>query len=192
MSQGYDGAYARKRIEVSDGATSGLLFIASDSVVDEPLLYRGDDRFTGTLTLDLHERDWLEDGITVRGGMLQNSSALTGLAFQRGLAPLGDWGNYVVTLCVFLFAISTMISWSYYGDRCVTYLVGSKWVFPYRVVYTGFVYLGSVLALEVVWAYGDLSMGLMALPNLLAVILLMPKLLELTREYFTRMGSAAD
>ena len=61
--------------------------------------------------------------LVLHGGMLQNSSALTSWAFQKGLAPIGDFGSLLVTICVFLFALSTMISWSYYGDRCVTYLV---------------------------------------------------------------------
>jgi len=95
----------------------------------------------------------------------------------------------VVTLSVFLFALSTMISWSYYGDRCVTYLWGSKMVLPYRIIYTVFVFVGSVTALELVWAYGDLALGLMAIPNLIAILLLSPKLLEITKEYFARVDA---
>ena len=123
----------------------------------------------------------------VKGGMLQNSSALTGWAFQVGLSDLGDWGAMIVTICVFLFAVSTMISWSYYGDRCVTYLFGSRYVIVYRAIYIAFIYVGSTTALEVVWAYGDLALGLMSVPNLIAVILLMPKVVELSRDYFRRM-----
>ena len=121
------------------------------------------------------------------GNALQNSSALTSWGFQEGLRPIGDWGNWIVTICVFLFAISTMISWSYYGDRCVTYLFGAKYVIYYRLVYIGFVYLGATTALEVVWAYGDLALGLMTVPNLIAVVLLLPKVVSLSRDYFRRM-----
>ena len=128
--------------------------------------------------------------LTLSGNMLQNSSALTAWGFQEGLSPVGDWGNLVVTICVFLFALSTMISWSYYGDRCVTYLFGSKYVIFYRLVFIGFVFLGAITALEVVWAYGDLALGLMTVPNLIAVVLLMPKILQLTRDYFARMDKA--
>jgi AGCS family alanine or glycine:cation symporter len=182
---------ATRSVQIENGIMASGLFIAREAKVANPIVLHDGEPYTGTLTFDLHERDWLEEGFTVRGGMLLNSSALTAMAFKRGLSPLGDWGNYVVTLCVFLFAISTMISWSYYGDRCVTYLWGTKYVIYYRIIYTGFVFLGSVLALEVVWAFGDLAMGLMTLPNLLAVILLMPKLLEITRDYFERMGEKA-
>jgi len=125
--------------------------------------------------------------LTLRGDMLQNSSALTAWAFQKGLSSLGDFGNYIVTICVFLFALSTMISWSYYGDRCVTYLFGTQFVIVYRLIYICFVFLGAILSLEVVWAYGDLALGLMAVPNLLAVLLLSPQIVKLSRDYFKRM-----
>ena len=126
---------------------------------------------------------------TLEGKMLLNSSALTAQAFKSGLSPLGNWGNYLVTLSVFLFALSTMISWSYYGDRCVTYLFGAKYVRAYRVIYTCMVFVGAVTALELVWAYGDLALGLMAFPNLFAILLLTPKVVEITKEYFTRMNA---
>ncbi len=184
-----------RAVTVRDGVAEGAIFIARDAAVKDAVITADGAPFTGTLTWDLHGRSWSEGNLDLKGGMLQNSSALTALAFKRGLSPLGDWGNYVVTLCVLLFAISTMISWSYYGDRCITYLWGSKYVLHYRLAYTFFVFLGSVLALEIVWAYGDLAMGLMTLPNLVAVLLLMPKVMELTREYFGRMlqgDSAGD
>ena len=183
---------ATRSVTVKSGIAQGAFFMAREAQVMNPVILADGAPFSGTLTYDVHERSWVEDGLDLRGEMLQNSSALTALAFKRGLSPLGDWGNYVVTMCVFLFAISTMISWSYYGDRCVTYLWGSGYVLHYRLVYTGFVFLGSVLTLEVVWAYGDLAMGLMTLPNLLAVILLMPKVLEITRDYFGRMAAKVE
>ena len=70
----------------------------------------------------------------------------------------------------------------------MTYLFGSKWVLLYRFVFIGFVYLGATTALQVVWDYGDLALGLMTLPNLIAVALLMPKVVEMTRDYFKRMN----
>lgn len=179
-------------IEVRNGRQDVLTFIGRNSVVEDALLIGADDQpFTGTLQYRPDEGFSVPD-LRVRGDMLQNSSALTALAFRRGLAPIGDFGNYVVTLCVFLFALSTMISWSYYGDRCITYLLGGRFVLYYRMIYTVFVFLGSVLALDVVWAYGDLALGVMSVPNLLAVLLLSPKVVELTKQYFrsvhTRVG----
>ena len=91
-----------------------------------------------------------------------------------------------MTLSVFLFALSTAISWSYYGDRCVQYLFGTKYVFVYRVIYVLFIFVGACLALEVVWAFGDLALGLMTVPNLIAIIVLSRKTREITDEYTSR------
>jgi len=81
-----------------------------------------------------------------------------------------------------------MISWSYYGDRCVSYLLGPGAVIPYRVIFTGFVFLGAVLALETVWAYGDLMLGIMVVPNLVGVLFLSPELVRTTNEYFENVA----
>jgi len=71
----------------------------------------------------------------------------------------------------------------------VTYLFGSKFVIAYRVVFIGFVFVGATTALETVWAYGDLALGLMTLPNLIAVILLLPQVVSMSRDYFKRMAA---
>ena len=176
-------------VVVRDGKQTTLAFIGRDGLVESPtLLSKGDVPYSGTLQFVPSTGTFQgSDGPVALGGkMLLNSSALTARAFKKGLSPIGDWGNYLVTLCVFLFALSTMISWSYYGDRCVTYLWGSKWVLAYRVIYTCFVFVGAVSALELVWAYGDLALGLMAFPNLFAILLLSPKVLEITKDYFDR------
>ncbi|MEO1174642.1 MAG: alanine:cation symporter family protein, partial [Myxococcota bacterium] len=84
---------------------------------------------------------------------------------------------------------STMISWSYYGDRCATYLFGSKAVMPYRIIFCMFSGIGAMVGLETVWAYGDIALGLMSIPNLLAILLLSGTTLSLTRDYFARMDA---
>lgn len=181
-------------VEVVNGDVTGagVKFHFNDGVVDGAVLLDKDgQRYTGSLQLSKSgdEIGVNTGGLSLRGDMLQNSSALTSWAFKKGLSPLGDWGGLVVTFSVFLFAMSTMISWSYYGDRCVTYLFGSKYVLPYRGLYIVFVFLGSILGLKVVWDFGDLALGLMTLPNLIAVLLLMPKVVELSKDYFARMDA---
>jgi AGCS family alanine or glycine:cation symporter len=108
------------------------------------------------------------------------------LAFQRGLSPLGDWGHYIVLLSVLLFGISTAIAWSYYGDRCAFYLFGEKAVLPYKMIFVVMHFVGAVLPLAVAWTLGDAALGLVILPNLIALIILTPKVVELTRSYFER------
>jgi alanine or glycine:cation symporter, AGCS family len=182
-------------VRVEGGRQSELVFHVADGPVDDARLVLADGTpFSGVLRYDpkagrvsAAPAEGGAAAVYLQGQMLQTSSALTAWAFKEGLSPLGDWGNYVVTLCVFLFAVSTMISWSYYGDRCVTYLFGARYVMLYRVFYLGFVFLGTMLALQTVWDFGDVALGLMAVPNLIAVFLLTPKIVELSRDYFRRM-----
>ncbi|MGH7359700.1 MAG: alanine:cation symporter family protein, partial [Candidatus Rokuibacteriota bacterium] len=92
----------------------------------------------------------------------------------------------VVLISVLLFAISTAISWSYYGDRCAYYLMGKRAVLPYKMVYVVMHFIGAVVPLASIWALGDIFLGIVILPNLLALILLSPEVKEMTRSYFER------
>ncbi|MDZ7370499.1 MAG: sodium:alanine symporter family protein [candidate division KSB1 bacterium] len=121
-------------------------------------------------------------------GSRMNSSPLTAYAFRNGLAPLFAYGDKIVTLSVFLFAISTAISWSYYGDRAAEYLFGRKAVLPYKWVYVLFHFIGAIVPLEVVWGFGDVALGLMAVPNLIALIALSNQVVAITEDYFSRRG----
>jgi len=120
---------------------------------------------------------------TFTGGLL-NSSLLTSFAFKEGLSWLFDYGDKIVTLAVLLFAVSTAISWSYYGERAANYLFGKKATIPYKWVYILFVFIGAIAELEAVWAFGDAALGFMTFPNLLAIILLSGMLKKLTKDYF--------
>ncbi|MBS1261823.1 MAG: Amino-acid carrier protein AlsT [Calditrichaeota bacterium] len=122
---------------------------------------------------------------------LQNGSVLTSFAFQSSFArhlgePMGRFGSWIVTFGVLLFAISTAISWSYYGDRAVLYLFGRRGVRLYRWIFVLVIFTGSNLALAVVWGFGDIALSIMATPNLIALLLLAPKLVKLKQEYFSR------
>jgi AGCS family alanine or glycine:cation symporter len=118
-------------------------------------------------------------------GELLNSSLLTAYAFKEGLRWLFDYGDKIVTLGVLLFAVSTAISWSYYGERAANYLFGKKANLPYKWVYILFVFIGAIAQLEAVWAFGDAALGFMTFPNLLAIILLSTVLKKLTKNYFS-------
>jgi AGCS family alanine or glycine:cation symporter len=150
-----------------------------DSAMAEP--------FTGTIR---------EDGLAVTPGGLgyrslyapavESGAPLTMLAFRRGLAPLGDWGHHVVLLCVLLFAVSTAIAWSYYGDRCALYLFGPRAVTPYRIASVGMHFLGAIFPLTIIWNLGSVFLGAVMVPNLIALILLNGKIRELSVSYFER------
>ena len=126
------------------------------------------------------------------GDAPEGGAPLTQLGFQRGLSPLGNWGGYIVVLSVILFAISTAIAWSYYGDRCAAYLFGKQAVLPYRLVYVGMLFLGTVIAPAAVWDLGDIALGIVILPNLLALVILSGKTRELMGSYFERKPWASQ
>lgn len=119
-------------------------------------------------------------------GEALNGSLMTAYAFQQGLTFLNGYGNYIVTAAVLLFATSTMISWSYYGDRSIQYLFGDKAIVPYRFLFCVMIFVGAILKLEEVWTFGDVALGIMAIPNLIALIALSGVLVRMTNEYFSR------
>ncbi|MDO8542352.1 MAG: sodium:alanine symporter family protein [Opitutaceae bacterium] len=111
-------------------------------------------------------------------------AALSVRAFETGLP--GTWGSIVVTLGLLLFAYSTIIGWSYYGETGIVYLLGARAALPYRIVWLVFIYLGAVGSLHLVWDIADTLNGLMAIPNLIAVLASIPLLLRLQREFFAK------
>ncbi|HUF89086.1 MAG TPA: sodium:alanine symporter family protein [Gemmatimonadota bacterium] len=118
------------------------------------------------------------------GPAVESGAPLTALGFQHGLP--GTWGHLIVLISVALFAVSTAIAWSYYGDRCAYYLFGKSAIMPYKFVYVIMHFIGAVIPLAAVWALGDIFLGVVILPNLLALLLLSPKVKELKKSYFQR------
>lgn len=116
-------------------------------------------------------------------GSALTGSVLTKTAFENGIPFAG--GGYIVTIGIIFFAFSTVIGWSYYGDRCIDYLFGQKAVLPYRIIYCLIVPVGATVKLSIVWLISDIFNALMAIPNLIGLLLLSPIVLKLTREYFS-------
>ncbi len=113
-----------------------------------------------------------------------NGAALTQLAFD-GSVPFG-LGPALVALSLAMFAFSTMLGWSYYGERSIEYLFGERAIAPYRVIFVGAAYFGAVRTLEFVWLFSDVMNGLMALPNLVGLLLLSHVAVAETKAYFER------
>ncbi|HPJ38415.1 MAG TPA: sodium:alanine symporter family protein [Spirochaetota bacterium] len=122
---------------------------------------------------------------TVHGEAL-NGSPLTAYAFETGLPFLHGYGRYIITAAVLLFATSTIISWSYYGDRSFQFLLGDRAVMPYRYVYIAVLFTGTVAKLETVWGFGDFAIALMTVPNLIAILALSTTVRTEMKEYFYR------
>lgn len=115
-------------------------------------------------------------------------AALTAAAFTHGI-PNGGW---VVGLSLALFAFSTTIAWSYYGDRSARFLFGERAVMPYRVVFTLLLIIGAWVPLHLVWNLADITNLLMALPNLLALVLLTGLVRRMSADYFARRAAEQD
>ena len=123
-------------------------------------------------------------------GVLESTTltgaALTREAFRTGFSIAPQIGSIIVNASVFLFAYSTMVAWSYYGDRSIEYLIGPQAIRPYRWVYVFFSFMGAVLPLTFVWNFGDIALSLMTIPNLIGVVFLTGTLKVMTNEYFSR------
>jgi len=117
------------------------------------------------------------------GDAVETGAPLTSLAFNRGLGSIGD---YIVMLCVALFAVSTAISWSYYGDRCASYVFGKAAIVPFKIVYVIAHFIGATISLSAVWALGDVALSIVTLPNLLALFWLSKVVSKETQSYFER------
>ena len=113
-------------------------------------------------------------------------SEMTAVAFESAMGPLGRW---IVTLTVTLFAFSTIISWSYYGEQGVTFIAGEKWIPTYRWIFIVFIFIGSIAQLNIVLNVSDAVYGLLALPNILACYLLLPKVKVALKEYEAKRAS---
>jgi alanine or glycine:cation symporter, AGCS family len=190
----YEGAAAPEAIVIVDGlhvaTEAGAPQVSWHEANVQPLYVDAaqTELFTGTV----HPRQGVAvDAVGTRytslyGNAVESGAPLTAAAFQQGLAPLGDWGHYIVVFGVLLFGVSTAISWSYYGDRCAHYLFGQRAVLPYKAIFVAAHYMGAVIPLAVVWALGDVALAIVIWPNLIALLFLAPVVAEETRSYFER------
>ncbi len=112
-----------------------------------------------------------------------NGAQLTSVAFTQGLGS--KIGEYIVSIGLMLFAYSTLLGWSYYGERSLEYLTGEKIIKPYRYLFTIFVGIGAVSQLDLVWGIADIFNGLMAFPNLVGLLALSPIIVSETKKYFS-------
>ena len=157
-------------INVTSGLpdTTGFTVIHARSIAEGVAYFSDGDLYTGPVVVTNGLP--VDSAITLRGKSLIHSAALTTMAFTYGLA--GQSGQYIVTLSLVLFAFSTAIAWSYYGDRAVIYLVGFKFVLPYRVIYCLAFFVAAFTDTTIVWNFAAVAIVLMTLPNLLGIFLM--------------------
>ena len=110
----------------------------------------------------------------------ENGAALSTLAFETSLPGIG---SYVVVLGLVVFAFTTILGWSYYGERCAEYLFGTKVIWPYRILWLCAIPVGALSKLTLVWLFADILNGMMAIPNLIALVVLSPVIFTMTASY---------
>lgn len=121
--------------------------------------------------------------IIVTGEWKENTGATEVAAAFDSVLPFGT-GGYIVMLGLILFAFATIPAWYYYGEKCVEFLAGRRLIPYYKAAYIASVYAGAVISLDKVWILADFFNGMMAVPNLIALIMLMPKVGRITGEFF--------
>lgn len=112
-------------------------------------------------------------------GKLLNGASMTVAAFQSAFS----WGGYIVAIGLVLFAFTTVLGWSYYGEKCVEYLFGAKSVPIYRILFTLVIIPGAILELDVVWKISDICNGMMAIPNLIGLVALSGVVINETKSF---------
>lgn len=184
--------------------TQGITLIHAESFADDVKVTRGDDNFTGTIPVEngvvllsaqkkdengkrIKKRDREKGAIYFHGKSLIHSAPLTTEAFKHSF--LGDWGQYIVSIGLLLFAFSTAISWSYYGDRAVTYLWGSRFVIYYRIIYVMGFFVASFTDTTIVWNLSYITIAIMTIPNLFGLLVLRRDIRDTIRSYWSDFRS---
>ena len=170
-------------VDVTEGTLdlTNITVIHNRSISEDVKVLRGGALYTGTVVI---ENGALNDpNLSLSGYSLLHSVPLTAQAFRSSF--LGQWGEYLVTVGLVLFAFSTALAWSYYGDRAVTYLVGSNWVMPYRLLYVSGFFLATVVDTSLIWLISAITVALMTLPNLIGILLKAQEIKQMTGEYWT-------
>ena len=117
----------------------------------------------------------------IEGKSLLRSADLTGKAFTKSV--FGDYGQYIVAFGLLLFAFSTVIAWSYYGDRATAHLFGEGWILYYRIVYVGAFFIAAVVDTKIIWDIATVIGPIATIPNLIALILLRKEIKQIDEGY---------
>ena len=136
-------------------------------------------------------------GLVVVSSMVRQPAAFVGAsddAMTRLAFETLPGGQYVLTVALSIFAFTTILGWSFYGEKCIEYLCGPRAVLPYRVIFLAALFLGTVSSLDLIWNLSDLMNGLMAFPNLISVLALSGVIVSETKRYLWsgRLDDAAD
>lgn len=170
---------------VAGKITTGDVTIINARSIAEDVVFSMEDEngdlqpYTGKLAI--RDGDLVDSDVDVRGKSLIHSAALTSMAFTKGF--LGENGKYIVAFSLTLFAFSTAVAWSYYGDRAVTYLFGQAGVMPYRILYVIGFFVASFADTTVIWTFAAITVAFMTVPNVICMFVMRKEVKKMVNDY---------
>lgn len=168
-------------LEVEDGKIQNQLSILHARSIAENIKVKLDGKpYSGSIPVK--NGDITDQNFIISGESLLSSAPLTVEAFKRSY--FGNYGEYIVTIGLLLFAFSTAIAWSYYGGRAVTYLFGVKYVVWYRVIYVFGFFIASFTDTTIVWTFSGIAIAFMTLPNLFGILMLSKDMKQTLKKYW--------
>lgn len=172
-------------LQVTNGEPdlTGLTFLHARSVAEDVKVFTDSTAYTGSLKFTNGKFARTDAHIRFQGNSLIHSAPLTTEAFKRSW--LGDNGQFIVSIGLLLFAFSTAISWSYYGDRAMTYLFGAKSVIYYHVVYVVAFFFASFTDTTIIWTLSGITIALMTIPNLFGILWLHKEMKQTLADYWS-------
>jgi len=170
--------------EVVEGKlTNDSITLLHNRSVSENVIYNVDDEpFNGLITIQDGKLD--TNDLIINGDSLLLGADLTSKAFSRSV--FGEFGQYIVAIGLLLFAFSTAIAWSYYGDRATVHLFGEGWIIYYRIIYVGAFFTAAIIDTKIVWDIATVIGPIATVPNLLAILFLRKEIKKLDSEYVIR------
>ena len=174
-------------VEVNNGViiNDAVTIIHKKSIAEDVVIFNNNpvsestDKYSGSLVIE--NGVVRTNGVNLSGKSLIHSAELTAVAFKSGV--LGVYGGYIVAIGLLLFAFSTAIAWSYYGDRSAAYVFGEKSVVWYRLVYVGCFFIAAIIDTEVVWNLAYIIGPLVTIPNVIALIILRKEMKSMSDSY---------
>lgn len=170
--------------EITAKINQEITILHARSIAENIIVSHQGEPYSGTIIIENGRLQESSVPISFSGQSLLHSAPLTAEAFTRSF--LGNFGQYIVAIGLLLFAFSTAISWSYYGDRSVTYLFGTKYVIHYRVAYVLAFFLASFTDTTIIWAISYITIAFMAVPNLIGILLLRKEIKQTIAEYYNK------
>ena len=170
---------------ITDSTDQSVTIIHKKSIAEDVVIYNNNpigestDKYEGSVNIE--DGVITTNGLILKGKSLVHSAELTAVAFKSGV--LGVYGGYIVALGLLLFAFSTAIAWSYYGDRSAAYVFGEKSVFWYRLVYVACFFMAAIIDTEVVWNLAYIIGPLVTIPNIIALIILRKEMKSMSDSY---------